>query len=232
MSYRNRLAAVALAAMFAAAPLAAQFERSTVVGVYAGDYSHMVDFNAAGTARFMPGYDLGATAGVQLNRYVALHGDFTFHGCDAQGNASFAGRNFDLLFYGAHVELGYPLLGGVTPYVFVGGGAVTIHELGSGAALAPFTKPAGMFGAGFFYPIFGPLELFGEAKQLVYRWDRGGTPPVLWDVTTTDGQTHRVAFDTGRFNRTLWDATYTFGLSYRFKTGARHSAPAGTPSDE
>lgn len=232
MSYRNRLAAVAVAAMFAAAPLAAQFERSTVVGVYAGDYSHMVDFNAAGTARFMPGYDLGATAGVQLNRYVALHGDFTFHGCDAQGNASFAGKNFDLLFYGAHVELGYPLVGGVTPYVFFGGGAVTIHELGSAAPLGSFTKPAGMIGVGFFYPIFGPVELFGEAKNLVYRWDRGGPAPFPWSYTTTGGQTYNVALNTGRFDRTLWDATYTFGLSYRFKTGTRNSAAAATLGDE
>jgi opacity protein-like surface antigen len=232
MSYGNRLAAAALAAMFAAAPLAAQSDRSIVVGVYGGDYSHMEDFNAAGTARFMPGYDVGATAGVQFNRYVAVHGDFTFHGCDAQGNASFAGKNFDLFFYGAHVELGYPIPGGVTPYVFFGGGAATIRELGSAAPLGSFTKPAGMFGAGFFYPIFGPVELFGEVKNLVYRWDRGGPPSMPWSFTTTGGQTYGLAFDTGHFNRTQWDATYTFGLSYRFKMGTRHSAPAATLGDE
>jgi opacity protein-like surface antigen len=232
MSYGIRLAAAAFAAMFAAAPLAAQFDRSFVIGMYGGAYDHMEHFNAAGTATFMPGYSVGATAGVQLTRYVALHGDFTLHGCDAQGDASFAGRNFDLFFYGAHAEVGYPLSGGFTPYVFLGGGAATIRELGSAATLGSFTKPAGMFGVGFFYSIAGPVEVFAEAKELVYQWDRGGPAPILWEFTTTGGQTYNVAFDTGHFNRTQWDATYTFGLSYRFKMGTRHSAPAATLGDE
>jgi opacity protein-like surface antigen len=233
MSYRNRLAAAALAALSAAAPLAAQTDRSVVIGMYGGGYEHMLDLNAVGTARFMPGYSVGATVGAQLNRYVALHGDFTFHGCDVQGDASFAGKNFDLFFYGAHVELGYPLAGGVTPYLFLGGGAVTIDELGSAATISPFTKPAAMFGAGLFYSFFGTrFELFAQAKDLVYRWDRGGFAPIEGYVTTTGGQTYRVELDRGRFDRPQWDVTYTAGVSYRFKTGTRHSTPPTPPSDE
>ena len=232
MSYCNRFTVAALAALFAATPLAAQFDRSIVIGMYGGGYDHTLDLNAAGTARFMPGYSVGATVGAQLNRYVALHGDFTFHGCDVQGNASFAGRNFDLFFYGAHVEVGYPLPGGVAPYLFLGGGAVTIKELGSAATISAFTKPAAMFGAGFFYPIAGRFELFVEGKDLVYRWDRGGSAPMPFYLPTTQGQIYRVDLNTGRFDRTQWDLTYTFGVSYRFKSGTRHAAPAETPSDE
>lgn len=236
MSYRNRLAAAVLTVLFAAAPLAAQFHRSVVIGMYGGGYDHIVNLNDAGTshgtADFTSGHTFGATAGVQLNRYFALHGDFTFARNQAEGDESFAGREFNRFFYGVHVEAGYPLPGGVTPYLFAGGGAVTIDELGSPATINTFTKPAGMFGAGFFFALSKRLEAFAEGKQLVYRWDRGGFAAMPLSFTTTEGQTYRVDLGTGDFNRTQWDLTYTFGLSYRFNIGARHSATMGAPSDE
>lgn len=242
MVLRNRFAAAAVAAMCAAATLGAQtepkdrFNQSVVIGMYGGGYDHLLNLNDAGaahgTADFTPGHSYGATLGVHLNRYVALHGDFTFAQNRAQGDESFAGRRFNRFFYGAHIEVGYPLPGGVTPYLFLGGGAVTIDELGSNATISPFTKPAAMFGAGFFYPIVGHFELFAEGKQLVYNWDRGGFAPLPSYITTTGGQTFRVDVSTGSFNRTQWDLTYTFGVSYRFKTGTRHPAPTKLPGDE
>lgn len=239
MSYRNRLTTSVLAALVAAAPLAAQAkdtDRGIVIGVYGGGYDHIVNLYDAGsghgTADFTPSQSVGATAGVQLNRYVALHGDFTFAQNRAEGDASFAGRRFNRFFYGAHVEMGYPLPGGVTPYLFAGGGAVTIDEMGSPATINTFTKPAGMFGAGFFYSLSKRFEVFAEGKQIVYRWDRGGFAPIPWYFTTTDGQTYRADLNTGSFDRTQWDLTYTLGVSYRFRTGTGHSASAGAPGDE
>ena len=233
MSYRNRLGAAVITALFAAAPLAAQFERSVVIGMYGGGYDHLVNLNDAGinhgTADFTPSQSFGATAGIQLNRYVALHSDFTFVQNRAEGDESFAGRRFNRFFYGAHVEVGYPLGGGITPYLFFGGGAVTIDEIGSGATIGTFTKPAGMFGAGFFYTLVGRFDLFAEGKQLVYNWDRGGFAPMPWYLVTTEGQIYRVDVNTGSFNRTQWDLTYTFGVSYRF--GKRHT-PSAAVTDE
>ena len=235
MLYRKRLAAAVVTALFAAAPLTAQFQRSLLIGVYGGAYDHGVNLNDAGaghgTADFTRSQTFGATAGVQLSRYVALHGDFTFAQNRAEGDESFAGSRFNRFFYGAHVEAGYPLPGGITPYLFVGGGAVTIDELGSAATIGTFTKPAGMFGAGFFYRLFGRFDLFAEGKQLVYNWDRGGFAPIPWYFTSTDGRTYRVDLTTGSFNRTQWDLTYTFGVSYRFKAGTRQAAPT-LPTDE
>jgi hypothetical protein len=121
--------------------------------------------------------------------------------------------------------------GGVTPYLFFGGGAVTVEELGSAATVGTFTNPAGMFGAGFFYTIAqSPFNLFAEGKGLVYQWDRGGFTPMQWTVTTTEGKAYPVALSTGDFNRTQWDFTYTVGVSYRF--GSRHPAPAAPPAQE
>jgi hypothetical protein len=240
MLYTNRWAIAALAALFAGGSLAAQTEqrdRSVVIGVYGGGYDRILNLHDAGRAHgaayFTPGHSFGTTVGVQLNHYVALHGDLTLTRNQAEGDASFAGSTFDRFFYGAHVELGYPLAGGVTPYLFLGGGAVTIEELGSGATIGSFTKPAGMFGAGLFYSFFGTrFEVFAEVKDLVYRWDRGGFAPLVGYIMTTGGQTYNVAFDTGRFDRTQWDIAYTLGVSYRLKTTTRSSTPAATPSNE
>ena len=235
MLYRNRFAAAALAAWCATMPLGAQTDRSVVVGVYGGGYSHLLNLNDAGgshgTAHFTQGSTVGATVGMQLTRFVAVHGDFTYAENQAQGDESFAGGLFDRFFYGAHVEFGYPLGAHVTPYLFLGGGAVTVNQLGSDATVGTFTNPAGMFGLGFFYTIaktgFG---LFTEGKGLVYQWDQGGFTPMRVYIPTTGGQAYPVAVSTGDFDRTQWDFTYTIGLSYRF--GGRQPTPAATPTGE
>lgn len=240
MTYGNRWGAAALAALFAVAPLAAQTpaqeedtDRGVIVGVYGGWYDHLLDLTANHTADFAPGVSYGATVGVQLNRYLALHGDFTFTRNRAEGDATFAGMMFDRFFYGAHAEVGYPMLGGVTPYVFLGGGAVTIDEVGNAATIAPFTRPAAMFGAGFFAKLFGTrFELFAEAKNLVYKWDQGGFDPVQWYIPTTGGQMYRIGWDTGHFNRMQSDLTYTAGVAYRITRRTRHPAPQAEPAVE
>lgn len=235
MLSRNHLVEAAFAALLAATPLAAQTDRSVVVGVYGGGYSHLLNLNDAGpshgTAHFTRGPAVGATVGVQLTRYVAVHGDFTYSESQARGDETFADGLFDRFFYGGHVEFGYPVGGGVTPYLFLGGGAVTIDELGSAATVGTFTKPAGMFGAGFFYAIAKTgFDLFAEGKGLVYQWDRGGFVPMQWYITTTEGQAYPMTLSTGDFDHTQWDFTYTLGLSYRF--GTRRATPAATPAHE
>ena len=101
------------------------------------------------------------------------------------------------------------------------------------ATIAPFTNPAGMFGAGFSYAIPEThFELFAEGKSVVYRWDRGGFAPLQLYITTTEGYAYPVAVQTGRFNQTQWDFTYTLGLSFLFKARTQPPALAVTLSDE
>jgi hypothetical protein len=79
------------------------------------------------------------------------------------------------------------------PFIFGGGGAVTIHEEGLLGSVSNFTKPSAMFGLGFRYQIpRSPIELLMEGKSLGYKWEASG------------------------FSRTQWDLTYSAGLAYRF----------------
>lgn len=191
MSYR--LAGALAATLALAAPLVAQ--HAVVLNVNGGGYEHLVNLNNTGApiADFKPGYNVGGSVGIEITRYVALHGDLTFARAQARGASSFAGIDINRVFYGAHLEARYPLAAGWTPFAFAGGGAVTVSQA-NGIGLATFTKPAGMFGAGVGYLIKGaPVEIFAEGKALVYKWDQMG------------------------FDRNQADVTYSLGLAYRIK---------------
>lgn len=194
MRVLRRFFAVALT-LFGAASLAAQENgRAMVFQAFGGGASHLRNLNSVGTtADFKLGFNLGAAIGVEVNDYMAIHGDFTYTRNEARGASTFAGTNFDRFFYGGHVELSYPTTeSGFNPFLFGGGGAVTVHQAGSSATLSNFTKPAAMFGLGIRYMIpQSPVELLIEGKSLVYKWQAGG------------------------FSRTQWDLSYSAGLAYR-----------------
>jgi hypothetical protein len=230
---RNRWALGLLAALCSTTPLAAQtttWNHALLLGAYGGGYKPIVDL-AGQTAYFGAGTGYGGTVGYELTPQWALHADFTYTRSQAEGNATFAGMMFDKYFYGVHAELAYAV-GNVTPYLFFGGGAVTIHETGTDATLTSFTRPAGMFGAGAFFGLgrshFG---LFAEMKNLVYNWDRGGPVPIQWMIPTTGGQNYPIESQPEGFNSMQWDFTYTAGVSYRIPLGKRHT-PVHTPGVE
>jgi len=183
---------IAAALMLAAAPLTAQHE--FVVTVYGGGADHLADLQKSPPAWFMPGYSVGASFGVQLTQYFALHGDFTYTRNPVTRGAvptSFNGGDVNRFFYGAHAEIRYPWYRW-TPYAFAGAGAVTIDQLGMDS-FSPATRPAVMFGGGLFYVLPQTrLEMVGEIKGLAYNWNMAG------------------------FHRNMLDVTYTAGLSYRF----------------
>lgn len=185
------VSAVAVLAVVAGGVLAAQ-ERALVLSVYGGGADHLADLRSgAPAAYFNPGYNVGASAGVQLNRYFAIHGDFTYTRNQALGASSFAGNDVNRFFYGVHIEGRYPI-GAVAPFIFIGGGAVTIDQVGIDQ-FPQATRGAAMYGGGVFYAIPRTrLEVFGEVKGLTYRWNLAG------------------------FNRMMYDVTYSGGLSYRF----------------
>lgn len=190
MKRSMRFAAVATVLAALAVPAAAQ-QRSLIFSVYGGGADHLADLRSSPAVWFMPGYNVGASVGLELTRYIAVHTDFTFTRNPTKGSSSFAGADVNRFFYGAHLEARYPLSIGLDPFVFGGAGAVSVDQLGLDQ-FKPFTRPALMYGGGVFYGIpRSRVEVFGEVKGLTYRWNAAG------------------------FRRTMFDVTYSVGASYR-----------------
>lgn len=193
MTFRKRIGVGVAALAFALAPLAAQGtpESGFTIRAFGGGYNHVVNLDAAGTAHFKMGYVLGANVGYQFNRYFSVNGDFSFARNQGKGVGPLVGVDVNRFFYGAQLLARYPFANGTTPYIFAGGGGLTVDE--SGAAMPRFTKPAGIggIGLGYMVPSTG-VELTAETKGMLYKWDRNG------------------------FNKAQLDATFMLGIGYHF----------------
>ena len=132
---------------------------------------------------------------LQVSRFVAFHGDFTFAQTKALGAVAFENAKVNRYFVGGHAELRYPM-GSFAPFVFGGAGAVKIDQQGpeTSEAFNHFTRFATMFGAGLSYDVpNSPLEILAEGKATTYKW-------------AADPFT----------DRRRWDLSYSLGFAYRF----------------
>ena len=199
---RNQLFAFAgLIGLLAARPAAAQEQgqdgQALVLSVQGGGFSPLAHLDKPGNVDFKTGYNVGGGLAYQFNRHVALRGNFTFaraEGRDISGGlTNIGGTKFNRFLYDADVQLRAPLPGGATPYLFVGGGGVTIKPDVT-PSQASFTKGAGKVGVGINYQIpRSNLGLYVEGTGWLYKWDRYG------------------------FDMTQFDTTWSGGLSYRFR---------------
>src|SRR5712691_7284476 len=108
MFSRHVIAASVLLAWSVAAPPSARAEevrsdgRAVVVYGAGGGFNSFAHLDAAETTNFKTGFNVGAGAGYQFNRYVALRGNFTFARAEAQSDLrsiSIAGTKFNRLLY-------------------------------------------------------------------------------------------------------------------------------------
>ncbi len=200
MNSRHVVAAGAAFLALAAAPLArAEDNRpdapALVLYGAGGGFNSLSHLDGADTTHFRTGFNVGGGVGYQFNKYVALRGNFTFARAEAQsdlGSISIAGTKFNRFLYDGDLQFRYPTASGVAPYLFVGGGAVTVkHDVTPEDP--SFTKGAGKFGVGISYQIpRSNVGIYAEGTTWVYKWDRYG------------------------FDRTQFDTTWSGGFSYRF----------------
>ncbi len=186
-------AAVMIAAL--AAPVAGQ-DRAVTFFASGGGFNALTDVDEAGTADFKKtGFNVRGGVGVDLTRYLAVRGDFTFarNGLRAAGVET--GNELDRYFYDAALQLQYPTESGFTPYAFAGAGGVTLHEVGGDGDNQ--TDVAATFGLGVNYTLPGRgLGFFVEGKSWLFEPDEA--PGAL-----------------SGFDRTQYELAWTGGLSYR-----------------
>lgn len=194
---RGAIGAVALA-LALAAPVTAQ-DRAVVFFARGGGFNGLSDLDDAGTTDFKKvGFNVGGGVGVQVHRNVVLRGDLTFARNELRTNELATGNKLNRYFYDAAIQLQYPTASGLQPYVFAGGGAVTLDPAGfSGDSK---TKLAGTFGLGLNYQIpntqFG---LFAEGKSWLYKLDGmsgplAGVDKTQYDIAWTGGLSYKLPF--------------------------------------
>jgi opacity protein-like surface antigen len=173
-------------------------EHSLTFVARGGGFNALTNLNdASAPSDFKTGYNIGGAAVVQVNRYVGVRGDFTFARAKFRDAGSETNDHFNKLFYTGAIQLGYPTTSGFTPYLFAGGGGVTIKEKESPSGVnVDKTKGAGVGGIGFSYRI----------------------PQTNWSLVTEGvGYLYKVNGLSGTlagFDKTQLDVAWTGGLSY------------------
>ena len=176
--------------------------RGFVFRVQGGGYSPLAHLDDSDLVDFKTGFNVGGGAAYQINRYVAVRGNFTWARSEGRDRTSslisgIQGFKFNRFLYDGDVQLRYPFGGGVAPYVFAGGGAITTRRPEAFRASSftdrSFTKGAGKFGLGVSYQIpSSHVGVYAEGATWVYKWDRVG------------------------FDKTQYDTAWSGGISYRF----------------
>lgn len=198
MSIIGRLAGALILGLALTAPAAAQ-DRAVFLFARGGGYNGLSNLTDAGTSDFKKvGFDVGGGVGVQLHRNVSVRGDLTFARNELRDNQVATGTKLNRFFYDAALQLQYPTASGLEPYLFAGGGAVTLHEVGTSGQNK--TKAAGTFGLGFNYRIpntqFG---LFAEGKSWLYKLSGlqgtlAGVDKTQYDIAWNGGVSYKLPF--------------------------------------
>ncbi len=200
MSYAGAFRAAVLAAVLPAAHLAAQSSSSHSVRLSArgGGENALANLNSAGTLDTKLGYSAGTAVTIQVHRYVALRGDFTFARDELRSQGVDAGTHFNKLFYTGAVQLQYPTRSGLMPYALVGAGGVTVHEQGTDGQ--DKTKVAGVGGLGLSYTIArSRWAVFTEGLGYLhnvsgFRGSLAGLDRNQFDVAWSAGLSYAIPF--------------------------------------
>jgi hypothetical protein len=209
MSLRDHsglLAAAAVTCALAAwpAPARAQSDHgedrpALVFYAHGGAFSPLAHLDDDNNAEFKSGFVLGGGTAYRLNRFVALRGNFAFARAEMRDLGTgplspIAGNTFNRFLYDGDLQLRYPLRDGVTPYVFVGGGGITVQR-DIVRNRSAFTKGAGKVGAGLSYQLpDSAVGIYVEGAGWIYRWDFYGFDNVQFDTTLSGGISYRFHF--------------------------------------
>lgn len=177
----------------------AEDDPAVVVYALGGAFSPLTHLDDAEDVDFQTSWSVGGGAAYRINRHFALRGNFTFARADVRdlntrSLSAISGNTFNRYLYDADLQIRYPMEGGATPYLFLGGGGITVQRDLDRLGETHFSKGAGKFGLGFSYQIpRSEVGIFVEGTGWLYKWDRYG------------------------FDKTQFDTTVSGGLSYRFK---------------
>jgi opacity protein-like surface antigen len=186
--------ALVLPAVASAQTPASDDRPSVVFFANGGGYSPLTDLNSTGTASLNTGWTAGGGVGVQLNRFVAVRATFDYAQDKGDvGSVAFAGDKIKRYFYGGDVQLRYPTVSGLAPYLVAGAGAVTIDGNDT-PTLGRFNKFAGKGGLGVECDLPSGVGLYVQGTSYFYKFDRGGFDKTQADLLWNAGLNYRYRF--------------------------------------
>jgi hypothetical protein len=170
-----------------------------------GGNSSAANLDQFGTTNFDLGYNVGGGLGIQLSNAVTLRASYTYTRATTSPNsiAFIADTNFNRHYYGGDLQFRAVNSSGIMPYLFVGGGAVTVAPSGNPTlsnggiiyATSSFTKPAGHGGLGLEYQIpHSGFGLFAQGDTWAYKFDHYGFDKTQWDINWGGGITYRFGY--------------------------------------
>lgn len=192
---KARMLTPLLVLLLAASPLAAQEESSVVIFGLAGLQNSPADYDAFRNVDYSSGYHVGGGLALRLYEHVAIRGDFAFASSDGEDGSNGAideSVTFDRSYFGASLELRYPLAAGFTPYAFGGGGLVRLNRDANDYGF-DFSEAAGLVGIGSYYNVGGsPASIFVQGTGWLYqRQTVGGTQ---FDTVVSAGLAYTLPF--------------------------------------
>jgi hypothetical protein len=139
-----------------------------VLLVHAGGFNALTDLNESGSANFKnTGYNLGAGLGWMLSSGPMFRANATYTRNQLE-ITGFDPTDYSRWFIDGALQFQPSVTTDFRPYLFIGGGLVTLHEVGTENGWD--TRPAGTAGIGFNYEIpRSSFGLFAEGKGWVYR---------------------------------------------------------------
>jgi len=194
--------ACALAAWPAAARAQSDYDEDRpafVLYLSGGAFSPLAHLDDGDRVKFTTGFAASGGTAYRVNRFLALRGNFTFTRSEVRDESGrplgpIATNSFNRFLYDGDVQLRYPLHDGMTPYVFLGGGGVTVQR-DVARNRAAFTTGAGKVGGGLSYQLpDSGVGLHVEFAGWIYKWDRYGYDNLQFDTTLSAGISYRFHF--------------------------------------
>ncbi len=158
-------------AVLAVGPLSAQDEGESALILFGsvGFLNSPQEFDVFRDVSYDGGIQVGGGIGLQLYENVTIRGDFAWvKNAGREGAPVNEDVDFQRMYSGASLEVSLPLDSGLAPYVFGGGGFVSLDRQASDYAY-DVTESAGLLGGGLRYtPPGSSVQFFAQGAAWMY----------------------------------------------------------------
>lgn len=170
----------------------AQQDEGIGLTIFTGAQNSPTSFDAFRSVEYDAGVRFGAGVIFVIDEYVSVRGTVALsNNTGSESGAVSEDIDFSRQYYGAQVQVQYPATSTLSPYVFAGGGLVTVERSAQSYSY-DMTEGAGLFGVGASFRLNESLALYAEGQGWIYSRQTVGDTQL--DKTVNVGLTYHVPF--------------------------------------